>query len=367
MSQPILFQPLSLRGLTLSNRVGVAPMCQYSARDGQAQDWHVQHYGALAASGPGMVTIEATGVVPEGRISAYCLGLYDEASEAAMTRLVASLKHVGTSAVAIQLAHAGRKAAAMRSWEGGGPAPDGWPTLSASDLAFGPGWPAPKAATADDLDRVTEGFVQAAQRALRAGIDAIELHSAHGYLLHQFLSPLTNRRTDRYGGSLDNRMRFPLEVVAALRKAWPTDKPLGIRISATDWAEGGWDIDEAVIYAQAFRDAGIDYVCVSTGGLVPDAKVPVGPGYQRPFARRIRAETGLVTRAVGLIATGHDAEATLQDGDADLIAIGRGFLDDPRWTWRAAEALGVELATPPQYIAARPRFWPGAALTRPKG
>jgi len=367
MSQPILFQPLTLRGLTLSNRVGVAPMCQYSACDGQAQDWHLQHYGALAASNPGMVTIEATGIVPEGRISSYCLGLYDDASEAALTRLVLSLKSVGTSAIAIQFAHAGRKAGAVRSWEGGGPAPDGWPTLSASDLPFGPGWPAPKAATRDDLDRVIEGFVAAAGRALRAGIDAIELHSAHGYLLHQFLSPLTNRRTDRYGGSLDNRMRFPLEVVAALRQAWPADKPLGIRISATDWAEGGWDIDEAVVYAQAFRDAGIDYVCVSTGGLVPHAKVPVGPGYQLPFARRIRAETGLVTRGVGLIATGHDAEAALQNGDADLIAIGRGFLDDPRWTWHAAEALGVELSTAPQYLAARPRLWPGAALTRPRG
>jgi len=366
MSQPILFQPLTLRGLTLPNRIGVAPMCQYSAHDGQAQDWHLQHYGALAASGPGMVTLEATGILPEGRISAYCLGLYDDASEAALTRLVSFLKPLGTGAIAIQLAHAGRKAGAVRSWEGGGPAPDGWPTLSSSDLPFGPAWPAPKAATPDDLDRVTEGFVQAAQRALRAGIDAIELHSAHGYLLHQFLSPLTNHRTDRYGGSLDNRMRFPLEVVAALRKAWPADKPLGIRISATDWVEGGWTLDEATIYAKAFQDAGIDYVCVSSGGLVPDAKVPVGPGYQLPFARHIRAETGLVTRAVGLIANGHEAEAALQNGDADLIAIGRGFLDNPRWAWHAAEALGVEIPTPPQYTTARPRIWPGAALTRPK-
>jgi NADPH2 dehydrogenase len=367
MSRPILFQPLTLRGLTLSNRIGVAPMCQYSAHDGQAQDWHFQHYGALAASSPGMVTIEATGVLPEGRISAACLGLYDDASEAALTRLVGSLKSVGSSAIAIQLAHAGRKAAALKSWEGGGPDPKGWPTLSSSDLPFDTGWPAPKAATLEDLERVTAGFVDAARRALRAGIDAIELHSAHGYLLHQFLSPLTNHRTDAYGGSLDNRMRFPLEVVSALRAVWPADRPLGIRISATDWVEGGWSLDEAVVYAKAFRDAGIDYVCVSTGGLVPNAKVPVGPGYQLPHARRIREETGLITRAVGLIATGPQAEAVLEAGDADLIAIGRGFLDNPRWVWHAAQALGVEIDTAPQYMSVRTRYWPGAALARPRG
>ena len=366
MTQPILFQPLTLRGLTLANRVVVAPMCQYSAVDGVAQDWHMQHYGSLAASGPGMIVIEATGVSPEGRISPRCLGLHDETTEAAFARLVPALKSFGNSAIAVQLGHAGRKGGAAPPWAGGGPAKDGWQTLSASDIAFDTGWPAPKAATADDLTRLKQCFADAAKRALRVGFDAIELHSAHGYLLHQFLSPLSNRRTDSYGGSLDNRMRFPLEVVEAMRAVWPADKPLGIRISATDWVEGGWTPDEAVIYAQAFRAAGIDYVCVSSGGLVPYAKVPVAPGYQIGLARRIRDEARIPTRAVGLIVSPRQAEAALADGAADMIAIGRGFLDNPRWVWHAAEELGADISYPPQFMAVRGKNWPGAALARPK-
>jgi 2,4-dienoyl-CoA reductase-like NADH-dependent reductase (Old Yellow Enzyme family) len=261
---------------------------------------------------------------------------------------------------------AGRKAAAAPPWLGGGPAENGWPTVSASDVPFDSAWPAPRQADSADLDRLRQAFVDAASRALRIGFDTAEIHSAHGYLLHQFLSPLSNRRTDRYGGSLDNRMRFPLEVVEAVRAVWPSDKPLGIRISATDWVDGGWTLDEAAIYAKAFASLGIDYVCVSSGGVVPYAKPPVGPGYQVPLARRIRAETGLPTRAVGLIASPRQAEAVLAEDSADLIAIGRGFLDNPRWVWHAAEELGAELAYPPQYMAAGRRYWPGAGLARPR-
>lgn len=366
MTQPHLFQPLSLRGLTLANRVVVAPMCQYSAVDGVAQNWHMQHYGSLAASGPGMIVIEATGVSPEGRISPRCLGLHNEATEAAFAHLVPALKSFGTSAIAVQLGHAGRKGGAAPPWEGGKPAKDGWQTISASDIPFDDGWPAPRAANAEDLARLKQCFVDAAKRAIRVGFDAIELHSAHGYLLHQFLSPLSNRRTDSYGGSLDNRMRFPLEVVEAMRAVWPADKPLGIRISATDWVDGGWNPDEAVVYAKAFRAAGIDYVCVSSGGLVSYAKVPIAPGYQIDLARRIRAEAQIPTRAVGLIASPAQAEAALTSGAADMIAIGRGFLDNPRWVWHAAEELGAEIAYPPQFMAVRGKNWPGAALARPR-
>jgi NADPH2 dehydrogenase len=366
MTQPYLFQPIALKDLTLTNRVVVAPMCQYSAVDGVAQDWHMQHYGALAASGPGMIVIEATGVSPEGRISPRCLGLHNDATEAAFARLVPALKSFGNSAIAVQLGHAGRKGGAAPPWEGGKPAKDGWQTISASDIPFDSDWPAPKAATADDLARLKQCFVDAAKRALRIGFDAIELHSAHGYLLHQFLSPLSNRRTDSYGGSLDNRMRFPLEIVEAMRAVWPSSKPLGIRISATDWVEGGWTADESVIYAKAFRAAGIDYVCVSSGGLVPYAKIPIGPGYQIDLARRIRDEAGIPTRTVGLIASPAQAEAALAGGAADMVAIGRGFLDNPRWVWHAAEALGAEIAYPPQFMAVRGKNWPGASLARPR-
>ncbi|BAE51693.1 NADH:flavin oxidoreductase/NADH oxidase [Paramagnetospirillum magneticum] len=366
MTQPRLFQPLSLRGLTVPNRVAVAPMCQYSAVDGVPQDWHLMHYGALAASGPGMVVIEATGVTPEGRISPKCLGLYDDATEAGFTRLVAALKSFGGGgAIGVQLAHAGRKGGSAPPWEGGKFSPDGWQTISASAIAFDEGWPAPKAATAEDLARLKQAFVDAALRALRVGFDFIELHSAHGYLLHQFLSPLSNRREDEYGGSLENRMRFPLEVIRAVRAVWPADKALGLRISATDWVEGGWDADQAVAYAKAFKEAGIDYVCVSSGGLVSYAKIPLGPGYQIDLSARIRREAGIPTRAVGLIASPQQAEAALADGSADLIALGRGFLDNPRWVWHAAQVLGAEMAYPPQYRAAGTRAWPGAALARP--
>lgn len=365
MSQ--LFTPITLAGLTLPNRVVVAPMCQYSAVDGRAQDWHTQHYGALAASGPGMIVLEATGVTPEGRISTACLSLCDDATEQALTDLVRRLKSFGNSRIAIQLNHAGRKGAASEPWEGGGPATaNGWTTQAPSALPFDTAWPTPEALDEAGLARLRTAFADAAKRALRAGFDAIEVHSAHGYLLHQFLSPLANQRTDAYGGTLVNRMRFPLEVIAAVRAVWPVGKPLGIRISATDWLEDGFTLDEAVVYAKAFTAAGIDYVCVSSGGVVPKAPIPVGPGYQIHLAEAIRQATGLPVRAVGLIATPEQAEAVVAEGKADMVAIGRGFLDNPRWVWHAAEKLGVEIAFANPYRFASGRFWPGAKLARPR-
>lgn len=360
-----LFSPITLAGLTLPNRVVVAPMCQYSAVDGCAQDWHTQHYGALAASGPGMIVLEATGVAPEGRISPRCLGLYDDATEAALTALVAKLKSFGDSRVAIQLGHAGRKGATDAPWTGGAPT-GAWENVAPSARPFDAGWPVPQALDHAGLERLRHAFADAAKRALRAGFDAIEVHSAHGYLLHQFLSPLANSRSDAYGGSLENRMRFPLEVIRAMRAAWPQDKPLGIRISATDWTEGGLTVEESAVYAQEFAKAGIDYVCVSSGGVVAQAAIPVGPGYQVHLAEAIRQACKLPVRAVGLIATPEMAESVVAEGRADMVAIGRGFLDDPRWVWHAAEKLGVEFAYVNQYRYASGRYWPGAALARPK-
>lgn len=359
---PALFSPFALRGLTLANRIAVAPMCQYSAVDGHVQDWHLQHYGAMAASGPGMIVLEATGVTPEGRITPRCLGLWDDGCAEAMARLVRLMKTVGPgSTVAVQLAHAGRKAATSPPWLGGGPAEDGWQTVAPSALPFDPAWPAPRALEAADLTRLRDAFATAAGRALAIGFDAIELHSAHGYLLQQFISPLTNHRQDAYGGSLGNRMRFPLEVVAAVRAVWPEDKPLGIRINATDYKDGGFTPDEAVVYAEALKAAGIDYVCVSGGGTVPDASIPAAPGYQVGFAERIRREAGVASRAVGLITTPRQADDIIAAGQADMVAIGRGFLDDPRWTWRAAQDLGAAFAYPRQYARATPKTWPWGA------
>lgn len=358
-----LFQPLTVRGTTLSNRIVVAPMCQYSGVGGVPQAWHVQHYGSLVASGPGMVVIEVTAVEPQGLITPECLGLYSDACEAGFARLVQTIKTFGPAKIAVQIGHAGRKASSQRPWEGGGAltaAEGAWQTISASAIPFAPDWPVPAEAGAYDLDRLRRAFIDTALRADRAGIDVLEVHSAHGYLLHQFLSPLSNHRTDVYGGDLDGRMRFPLEVIRAVRRAWPASKPLGMRISATDWIEGGFTPDEAVVYLSACQAEGIDYVCVSSGGLSPDAKIPVGPGYQVDLAAKIRRETGMMTRAVGLITDPVQAEAVVASGQADLVALGRGFLDDPRWVWRAAETLGVAAPYPPQYERAQPRLWPGA-------
>ena len=339
-----LFEPLTIRGATLVNRIVVAPMCQYSAIGGEPQEWHLQHYGSFVASGPGLVVIEATAVAPEGRISPGCLGLYSEACVAGFAHLVRAIKTFGKAHIAVQLNHAGRKASGQRPWQGGGPlsaAEGAWPTLGPSAIPYAPNWHIPHEVGPYDLDRLRQAFGAAAERADRAGLDAVEVHSAHGYLLHQFLSPLSNKRDDVYGGPLENRMRFPLEVIRAVRRSWPATKPLGMRISATDWIEGGFTPDEAARYVAACRAEGVDYVCVSSGGSSPDAKIPVTPGYQVDLAARIRRETGILTRAVGLITEPQDAEAVVARGQADMVALGRAFLDDPRWAWRAAEALGA--------------------------
>ncbi|CAA6605973.1 NADPH dehydrogenase [Rhodospirillaceae bacterium LM-1] len=364
---PILFKPLSIRSATLANRAVVAPMCQYAAVNGLAQPWHLMHYGSLMAGGVGMLVIEATGVEPIGRISPACLGLYDDACEAAFAQLVTTLKTFGDGLICVQLAHAGRKAST--SLKTGTaylpPAEGGWDLIAPSAIAFSDQWVAPQAASEEDLSRVESAFADAAIRAQRAGFDAIEVHSAHGYLLNQFLSPLANQRADHFGGSLENRMRFPLQVLQAVRAVWPQDKPLGFRISATDWKDGGFTPDEAVVYVKKVRELGYDFVCVSSGGMVPDAKIPGGePGYQVALAERIKRETGILVRAVGMIANPTQAEEILEKGQADMIALGRGFLDDPHWVWHAAEALGVDMPYPFRYARAHPKLWPGARLAR---
>ncbi len=356
-----LFQPITLRGLTLPNRIVVSPMCQYSAVDGIPQPWHSQHLGALAASGPGLLMVEATAIEAIGRITPGCTGLYSDRHEAAFQLVLAGLRAIHPLPVGIQLAHAGRKGSVHAPWLDGlplTPTEGPWETISASAVPHS-NWPAPRAATAEDLARIKTNFVAAAQRASRAGFDLIEVHSAHGYLLHEFLSPLSNKRTDAYGGSFENRIRFPLEVIKAVRAVWPADKPMGMRVSATDWVEGGWTIDETVRYVTAAKAEGVDYCCASSSGLIFDAKVPVGPGYQVQFAERIKRETGIVTRAVGMIVDPKQANDIVTSGKADMVALARAFLDDPRWVWRAADALGVKAAVPGQYALARAQAWLG--------
>jgi 2,4-dienoyl-CoA reductase-like NADH-dependent reductase (Old Yellow Enzyme family) len=362
-----LFTPIALRGLTLPNRIVVAPMCQYSAIDGSATDWHILHLGSLAVAGPGLVMIEATGVEAAGRITPGCTGLYSDDNEAAMKRAIDACRAYGKAPIGIQLAHAGRKASCNLPWDGGLPlASDkgAWQTFGPSAIPFDEGWHTPKALDRAGMDRIKAAFVQAAQRSERLGLDLIEMHSAHGYLFHQFLSPFSNHRTDEYGGSLENRMRFPLEVATALRAAWPAEKPFGVRISASEWMEGGFSLDEAVIYCRALKALGCDYICVSSGGNAAKARIPFAANYQVPFAARIRREAGIATRAVGLIADPHQAEAILTAGEADMVALARGFLDDPHWVWHAAEALGAEATYPPQYLRSKPASWPGAKIAR---
>lgn len=353
-----LFTPITLGGLSFPNRIAVAPMCQYSADDGSATDWHLQHWMNLAMSGAGMVTVEMTDVERRGRITHGCLGLYSDHNEAVAKRALDAAKAVAVPGTkfGVQLAHAGRKASNQRPWQGGGPLEpheDPWPVVSASALAFDKGWAVPHALSEDEIAVLVERWADAARRAARAGFDFIELHGAHGYLLFQFLSPLSNRRTDRYGGSLDNRMRLILEVARAVREAAP-GLMLGARLSATDWVEGGFTPDEAVDVAKALKEEGAAYICCSSGGNSPLQKIPTGPGYQVHLARYVRDGAGIATRAVGAIDEPHQAEAILRDGDADMVALARAFLVDPRWPWRAAAALGHTIALAPQYERAGP-------------
>ena len=358
-----LFTPLQIGGHILRNRIVIAPMCQYSADGaGNATDWHLIHLGNLSLSGAALLMIEATAVTPEGRISPDDLGLWNDENEAALARVLESVRLYSDMPIGIQLAHAGRKASTRVPWEGGAQirpdAPAGWQTVAPSALPFEPGENPPVALDKDGLDRIRGAFVEAAKRADRLGLDAIQLHGAHGYLLHEFLSPLSNRREDEYGGSLANRMRFPLEVFDAVRAIFPRDKPVSMRVSATDWAEGGWDVDQTIAFARALEARGCDAIHVSSGGLTPAQKIPVGPSYQVPLARAVKAAIGIPVIAVGLITGFEQAEAIVGTGDADAIALARGILYDPRWPWHAAAHFGATVKAANQFLRCQPRQHP---------
>ncbi|HYW62379.1 MAG TPA: NADH:flavin oxidoreductase/NADH oxidase [Bradyrhizobium sp.] len=352
-----LFSPITLRGLELANRIMVAPMCQYSSHDGEANDWHFTHINSLALSGAAMFCIEATAVEDIGRITPGCLGLWNDTTEAALKPILASVRRHSKAAIAMQLAHAGRKGSSHVPWDGGQQIPvaqGGWQTEAPSALPHKDGEAPPRPLDAAGLQRIRDGFVATARRAERLGIDALELHCAHGYLLHQFLSPISNRRDDAYGGTLENRMRYPLEVFDAVRAAFSADKPVGVKVSATDWVEGGWDVEQTIVLVKALQSRGVDWVDVSSGGVSPLQKIPLGPGYQVPFAASIKQATGVTTMAVGLITEARQAEDIIASGKADMVALARGMLYDPRWGWHAAAELGGEVAAPPQYWRSQP-------------
>jgi 2,4-dienoyl-CoA reductase-like NADH-dependent reductase (Old Yellow Enzyme family) len=359
MSHP-LFSALELRSVKFANRIGVSPMCQYSTQDGFATDWHFVHLGSRAQGGAGLVLMEAAAVVPEGRISPGDLGIWKDEHIPALERIVSFIHSQGGRA-GIQLAHAGRKASRSVPFTGDrqlAPAEGGWPTVGPSALAFGPDYSQPKPLNPIGLSGLPKAFANAARRAHAANFDFVEIHAAHGYLLHQFLSPLSNRRTDTYGGSFRNRTRLPLETVDAVRSAWPEHLPLFVRISATDWLEGGWNIEESVELAKLFREHGVDLVDVSSGGLAPGAQIPAVPGYQVGFAGRIKREAGIPTAAVGLISEPAQADAIVAAGDADIVLLGREFLRDPYWPLHAAITLGEEASWPVQYLRAAPHHAP---------
>lgn len=362
-----LFAPITVGGLDFRNRIAVAPMCQYSAADGSATDWHLQQWMTYALSGAGMVTVEMTDVERRGRISHGCLGLYSDDNEAAARRTLDAARRVAAPGTrfGVQLAHAGRKASCRRPWEGGGPLAadeDPWPVVSASAIPYDDGWQRPAALDEEGIEAVIAKFVASARRAERAGFDFIELHAAHGYLLQQFLSPLSNRRTDRWGGTLKNRMRLTLEVARRVREAVPA-LMLGARMSVTDWVEGGFAVEEGIETAARLKEAGAAYVCCSSGGNSPLQKVPLGPGYQVHLAEAVRKGAGIVTRAVGMIDEPRQADAIVAAGRADMVALGRALLADPRWPWRAAAELGQELSPAPQLLRAAhlPKKWVAAA------
>ena len=361
-----LFSPLPLRGLMVANRIVVSPMCQYMAVAGVPGDWHFVHLGQFAQSGPGLIVVEATGVEPEGRITPSCTGLWSDAQADAFARIITFVRSVGASRIGIQLSHSGRKGSTVAPWHGGGRVMDqsGWQTESASAVPYLDGWPEPTAMDRAAIDRVTAAFAAAARRAVRAGFELIELHAAHGYLLHQFLSPLTNRRTDEYGGSLEARMRFPLSVFRAVRSAIPDDMPVTVRLSCTDWIPGGWDIPDALAFARVLREAGCDMIVASSGGLDQRQKIATGPGYHTGFAARIRAEVGIATMAVGQITEPAQAETILATGQADMVALARAMLWNPRWAFHAAAALGDEILLPKPYARANPALRVKAFVTR---
>jgi 2,4-dienoyl-CoA reductase-like NADH-dependent reductase (Old Yellow Enzyme family) len=354
-----LFEPLHIGGLQLDNRIVIAPMCQYSASDGTAGDWHLIHLGQLALSGAGLLTLEATAVSPEGRISPGDLGLYNDANEAGLARVLAALRAHSPIKLAVQLAHAGRKASSRAPWDGGtqirADEPGGWTAVAPSPLPHAHGEEAPAALDLPGLQRLRQAFADAARRAARLGLDAIEIHAAHGYLLHQFLSPLANHRSDDYGGSLDNRMRFPLEVFDVVREAFSGERPVWVRVSATDWVPGGWNLESTLALAQALKARGCAAVHVSSGGVSPLQAIKPGPGFQVPFAHRVKQEVGLPTIAVGLITEPEQAEAIVARGEADAVALARAMLFNPHWPWHAAARLGAQVTAPRQYWRSQPR------------
>lgn len=353
-----LFSPLSIRSIQLKNRLVVSPMCQYSSEDGFSTDWHLVHLGSRAVGGAGLIITEAAAISPEGRISPNDLGIWKDEHIAGLKRITQFIQQNG-SVAGIQLSHAGRKASTRRPWEGGKAIfpneENGWQTVAPSAIPFVADAPEPSALTEEGLEKVRVDFVAAAQRSLAAGFQVIELHAAHGYLFHQFLSPLSNQRTDSYGGSFENRIRLLLEVIERVQSVWPSTLPLFVRLSATDWTEGGWTIDDSVKLSGILKNKGVDVIDASTGGNVANAKIPVGPGYQVSFAERIKQETGITTAAVGLITTASQAEQILTTGQADLILLAREFLRDPYFPLHAAHHLGDELAWPVQYERAKPR------------
>jgi 2,4-dienoyl-CoA reductase-like NADH-dependent reductase (Old Yellow Enzyme family) len=356
-----LFQPLHIGGLTLPNRIVIAPMCQYSAEDGAATDWHMIHLGALALSGAGLLIIEATAISPEARITYADLGLYSDEDEAALARVIQAIRMYSPIPVAIQLSHAGRKASSQRPWDGGAQiAPDaaqGWQTEAPSAIPHAASEHPPNALTTEDLARILKNFVATAKRAEKLGIQGIELHAAHGYLLHQFLSPLSNQREDQYGGSLENRLRFPLEVFEQIRGAIPESIPVWVRVSATDWVDDGWDLEQTITFAKALESRGCAAIHVSSGGLSPDQNIPLGEGYQVPFAARLKQELNIPVIAVGLITEPDHAESIIEKNQADAVALARGILYDPHWPWHAAAQLGAQVVAPPQYFRSQPRAY----------
>ncbi|MFN8721109.1 MAG: NADH:flavin oxidoreductase/NADH oxidase [Rhodospirillales bacterium] len=362
-----LLSPIRLGGIDLPNRVQVAPMCQYSSTDGMPSGWHWGHLGTMAVSQAGLVVLEASGVVPEGRITPACLGIWSDVHADALKAILDQVRPQGDVRFGIQLAHAGRKASAQPPWEGGGPLkPDQspWPTVAPSALPHADGWHVPRALEAGEIAGLARDFAAAAARSAAAGFDAIELHAAHGYLLHQFQSPISNRRDDAWGGTAVKRRRAPLEVAEAVRAAWPKDRILGARITGHDWVDGGLTEEDAIAFAAELKAIGYDYLCLTSGGIHPGQKVPTSPGYQVHLARAVKRNVDITVRAVGMIVDPRHADAVVLDGDADLVAIGRPYLDDPRWVWHAADALGVEIAVPRPFERGRPKLWPGAALRR---
>lgn len=341
-----LFSTISLRDLTLANRLVVSPMGQYNSRNGSATDWHLMHLGQFSLGGFGLVMTEVSAVEPAGRVSHACAGIWSDENELALKRVVDFCKEYGVSALGLQIGHSGRKGSTTSMFDGAKPlmpADGGWQTVAPSEIPFAPGWQTPRALSKSELATLVEQFSAAVRRADRIGYDLVELHGGHGYLIHQFLSPLSNQRDDEYGGTLENRMRFPLQVFAAMRAAWPAHKPMGIRISATDWITGGWDVEETIVFARELKDLGCDYIDVSSGALDLRQQIPLGPGYQVPLSAQIRRAVGLPTMTVGLITDPRQADQIVGSGQADLVAMARGAMWNPRWPWHAAEELGAEV------------------------